>query len=45
MGFGSFLLARDRMGHAFKINYKSEDGYPTPLGAFFSIAIQIFTLI
>ena len=45
MGVARFLLGRDTMGHAISIKYKKESAYPTPLGAFLSIAIQIFTLI
>ena len=45
MGFLSFLLGRDTMGHALTINYKSEGDYHTLLGALLSISIQIFTLI
>ena len=45
MGFASFLLGRDTMGHAFGVNYKGNGTYPTPLGAFISSSIQILALI
>ena len=45
MGFLSFLLSRDAMGHAFSINYKGKDTYPTLCGAFLTMAIQVLTLV
>ena len=45
MGFASFLLERDTLGHAFSLKYKGKDAYMTPLGAFISITIQIMVLI
>ena len=45
MGFASFLLGRDTMGHAFSINYKGNGSYQTPLGACITIIIQVLALI
>ena len=45
MGFVSFLLGRDTMGHAFSVNFKGNKAYPTPIGAFISTSIKIFVLI
>ena len=45
MGFLSFLLSRDAMGHAFSINYKGNDTFPTFCGAILTVAIQVLTLV
>ena len=39
MGFTSFLLERDMLGHDLSINYKGKSAYNTKLGAFLSIGI------
>ena len=45
MGFASFLLGQDTLGHAFSFSYKGNKTYETPLGAFISITIKILVLI
>ena len=45
MGFKSFLLSRDILGHPLSINYKGQAKFNTLLGAFLSIGIQVLVLI
>ena len=45
MGFMSFLLSRDMLGHDLSITYKGETTFNTKLGAFLSIAVQVLVLI
>ena len=44
MGFISFLLSRDMLGHQISINYKGNPTYNTKFGAFLSIGIQVLVL-
>ena len=45
MGFMSFLLSRDLLGHSISVNYRGETTFNTKLGAFFSVCIQILVFV
>lgn len=45
MGFVSFLLARDILGHPLSVNYKGQNKFNTKLGAFLSIGIRTLVLV
>lgn len=44
MGFLSFLLARDNLGHPVTLNYKGNDNHPSCCGAILTISIKIMVL-
>ena len=43
--FTKFLLARDRLGHKFSLNYKGDESHKTWLGTSLSLFINILVLI
>ena len=45
MGFSSFILRRDLLGHPVSINYKGESSYNTYFGSFLSIVIYALVLV
>ena len=45
MGFLSFLLGRDVLGHSIAITYKGSDTHPTMVGSTISILIKIFVIV
>ena len=44
MGFLSFLLGRDVMGHSFSLTYKGNTSHPTMVGAVLTIGIQLLVV-
>ena len=45
MGFGTFLLSRDLLGHAFSLNYRGETTYNTYVGSVISICIYVLVMV
>ena len=45
MGFLSFLLGRDLMGHSIRVTYKGSSSYNTAIGSAITIFIQIFVAV
>ena len=45
MGFGTFILSRDLLGHAHSINYRGSTTYNTYVGSILSICIYVLVLV
>ena len=45
MGFGTFLLRRDILGHKISMNYRGNTSYNTYFGSLISIVIYILVLV
>ena len=45
MGFSSYLLSLDILGHGFSVNYRGNSTYNTYVGSILSICIFILVMV
>ena len=45
MGFGTFILSRDLLGHEFSVNYRGKTTYNTYVGSIISICIYVLVMV
>ena len=45
MGFGTFLLSKDLLGHGLTLNYRGNSTYNTYVGSILSICIYVLVMV